>query len=136
MTDSLSFEGGKVKATIPNALYLAIVRLQGAESLDWASACSLAAERIDANTQAFGKAVEREVLSRHRSKLLTELNKGRKTIEGEAYERAKKRFEVWYLCSVCEERVEILPGSNSHKAIIEHMKQAGWGHKACYDKSG
>ena len=42
---------GAVKAEIPKALYMAIVRLQAAESLDWEDACVRAAELIDANSK-------------------------------------------------------------------------------------
>jgi len=49
---SLKNRGGSVKAEIPKALYMAIVRVQAAESLDWAEACNRAATLLDANSES------------------------------------------------------------------------------------
>ena len=51
---------GAVKAEIPKALYMAIVRLQAAENLDWEDACVRAAELIDANSKEFKRRVKLE----------------------------------------------------------------------------
>jgi len=47
----------------------------------------------------------------------------------------KEKFEAWYYCSVCGEKIAISQNSDSHKAVIEYMKEHGWGHKACHEKN-
>lgn len=124
-------EDGVVKATIPQELYLQIAGLQASEKLGWDEACKLAAERIDANNENYAKSVEKKALSLHRSELMSELNKGRNTIDAQGFERAKGQYEIWYYCSKCGKPITVSPNGNSHKAIIELMKQAGWSHSSC-----
>jgi hypothetical protein len=127
-------EDGIVKATIPRELYLQIAGLQAAYGLDWYDAAKLAAERIDANNAAFRKSVETEVLRHRRSNLMTEVNKARKTIEDQGYERGKRDYEITYPCSRCGGPLTVSPNGDSHKDIIEYMKKAGWAHKTCLGK--
>jgi hypothetical protein len=136
MIDSLEFKGGKVKATIPRELYFEIVRLQGSGDLDWNDACKLGAQRISRNTKEFEAALEREYLSRHRSALMTEFNKGRKTIEENAKQDARKLHEIWFYCSICDERISVTPSGACHKHIMSHLRESGWGHAACHKKGG
>ena len=53
-------------------------------------------------------------------------------IKGEAYDQAKKNYQIWYYCAVCRKRIEMLPNSDSHKAIIGYMKEHGWAHSSCH----
>jgi hypothetical protein len=43
-------------------------------------------------------------------------------------------WRSWYFCSICGERIDIIPDGNSHKALIEYMKEHGWGHSSCHNK--
>ena len=52
----------------------------------------------------------------------------------EGYQDARERFEVWYYCNVCGKPITIVPNSDGHKAVIELMREKGWGHKPCHEK--
>ena len=54
--------------------------------------------------------------------------------EGEGYWEAVEEWRIWYYCDVCHERIDIEPNSNAHRAIIDYMKEAEWGHKAYHNK--
>ncbi len=53
-------------------------------------------------------------------------------IKDEAYDQAKKDNQIWYFCAVCRKRMDVEPNSDSHKAIIDYMKEHGWGHGGCH----
>jgi len=38
----------------------------------------------------------------------------------------EKNYQIWYYCSVCRERINIEPNSDSYKAMIGYMKEHGW----------
>lgn len=50
----------------------------------------------------------------------------------EGYHQAEKNYQIWYYCSVCRERINIEPNSDSYKAMIGYMKEHGWGHASCH----
>ncbi|MEM0240905.1 MAG: hypothetical protein QXP29_05535 [Candidatus Nezhaarchaeales archaeon] len=50
------------------------------------------------------------------------------------YEDGKDDHRIWYYCSVCGERIYTYPNDEGHKAMIEYMKQHGWGHAKCHEK--
>ena len=52
----------------------------------------------------------------------------------EGYNRAKRDHQIWYYCSVCQERINVEPNSDSHKAMIRYMKEHGWGHTSCHER--
>ena len=56
----------------------------------------------------------------------------KETAWGEGYDQAEKDYQIWYYCSVCRERMDMEPNSDSHKAMIGYMKENGWGHKSCH----
>jgi hypothetical protein len=47
------------------------------------------------------------------------------------YDQGKKEHQIWYYCSVCGQRIDVAPNSESHKAIIAYMKEHGWAHTSC-----
>jgi len=49
----------------------------------------------------------------------------------EGYDQGKKEHQIWYYCSVCQQRIDVAPNSESHKAMIGYMKEYGWGHTSC-----
>ena len=56
----------------------------------------------------------------------------KETAWGEGYDQAEKDCQICYYCAVCGERMEMLPNSDSHKAMIDYMKEHGWGHASCH----
>jgi len=50
----------------------------------------------------------------------------------EGYDRAEKDYQIWYYCAECGERIDMGPNSESHKAMIDYMKENGWGHASCH----
>lgn len=53
----------------------------------------------------------------------------------EGYEKGRDKWRIWYFCSICNEMIFITPNSNAHKAMIEYMKENGWGHEECHEKN-
>ena len=51
--------------------------------------------------------------------------------EKEGHEQAREEFEITYPCSVCGKPINMKPGSESHKAMIDYMNEHGWGHGKC-----
>ena len=49
----------------------------------------------------------------------------------DAYNRAREEFEITYPCSVCGKPMTMKPGSESHKEMMDYMKEQGWRHKNC-----
>lgn len=47
----------------------------------------------------------------------------------------KKANQIWYYCIDCGKRICIEPDSKAHDAVIEYMKDRGWGHYRCSDKN-
>ena len=44
------------------------------------------------------------------------------------------KYRIWYYCNVCGDEITIYPNSDAHKALIEYMKEQGWGHTECHEK--
>jgi len=47
-------------------------------------------------------------------------------------DEGRKEHQIWYYCAVCSKRIDVIPNSDSHKAIIKYMKEHSWGHGACH----
>lgn len=58
----------------------------------------------------------------------------RETAYTAGYERGKQEHQIWYRCAVCGQRLDVVPKSEPHKAIVGLMKQAGWGHASCHQQ--
>ena len=50
------------------------------------------------------------------------------------YEQGKAEHQIWYRCAVCGQRIDVKPNSEPHKAMIDLMKGAGWGHSRCHQE--
>jgi len=57
------------------------------------------------------------------------LDKGNK----QRYQKAKQEYEITYPCCICGELLYIHPNSDSHKAVMQFLKEKGWGHAKCVD---
>lgn len=47
------------------------------------------------------------------------------------YRAAMTDYRTWFYCKHCGEEITILPGQNTHTAIIVFMDDAGWHHSSC-----
>ena len=56
----------------------------------------------------------------------------KETAWDEGYNQAIDDYQILYLCSVCGERIDMKPNSDSHKAMIGYMKEHGWAHAKCH----
>ena len=133
---------GVVKVGIPRELYIALLRIQVSNDLDWEGACRRAAILLDENSRKFMKLVRSEAERLYSSRFMQQPNKARKSIAEEAYnkgyrdgyERGRLDYAIWYYCAVCGEKIYVRPNSNSHMAIIRYMKEDRWGHTTCHKK--
>ena len=53
----------------------------------------------------------------------------------EGCDEGRRKYQVWYYCAICGKRINMSPSGNDHKAMIGYMKEHGWGHKECHDRS-
>ena len=134
---------------LPKSMRMAIAKVMTEFKLDYPEALDRAAMLIDVNCPAFERAVNGEAERRFKSRFMTQLNKGRSTIEenlqsriniafknGEAagYSRAKSEFGVWYNCVVCGQPLYITPNSEPHRLVNDYLRSRRWGHIACHEK--
>jgi len=72
------------------------------------------------------------------AQFLTEIINKANVKYGKAYQlgygMGRRDWQVWYYCKICGKRIDITPNSGSHKALIEYMKDHGWGHSSCHEK--
>lgn len=51
-------------------------------------------------------------------------------------EKTIDAWQIWYLCQVCYERIDVKPNSGVHKALIALAERegarGGWRHKDCH----
>jgi len=95
-----------VKASIPRELYMAIVRLQAAENLDWDEACLRAVDLLDKNGGEFKHAAELEAQRIYKSRFMSELNKSRKTLYKMGYNEAMQIERFTVPCSTCGKSIQ------------------------------
>jgi len=50
------------------------------------------------------------------------------------YNKGKQDWQIWYFCSICNDRIHIMPNRKSHQVLIKCMKENGWGHISCHKK--
>jgi len=136
---SLKNREGAVKAEIPKALYMAIVKLQAAEELDWEDACLKAAQLLYSNSEEFKRLVKLEAQRLYKRRFMRELNKARETIRSNAWEagaewvrRNEDNFRV--PCSICGEPMYFSSNdSNWESKVKPTLYQAfkNWYHVRC-----
>lgn len=136
MNDSIRFrDDGGVEALIPREMYMSIIRLQGAEGLDWNQACVLAGQRIDANTKEFKILVDRSALALYRRKLMVEINKARSTINTEAANRIRQSEDNFRVpCNKnCKKWMYFSSSNSNWPKVKETLYQAfiDWSHTTC-----
>ena len=123
---------------VPEVLYRAIIRVQADEGLSWEASCEKVAELAGTGSERFRKRVEEEARRLHNSELMEQLNKARGTVRtsgyNAGYDEASKAHHLWYYCAVCGEGIWLEPNSEAHKALIQYMKDHGWGHQKCHEE--
>ena len=136
---SLKNREDAVKAEIPKALYMAIVKLQAAKELDWEDACLKAAQLINSNSEEFKRLVKLEAQRLYKRRFIKELNKARETIRSNAWEAGanwvrnnEDNFRV--PCSICGEPMYFSSNnSNWESEVKPTLYQAfkNWYHVRC-----
>ena len=136
-----------VKTEIPWPLHIALIKLQASEEVSYEEACLLASKFLDTNSETFRKEVEREIMKHDRSQLMSSINKSKKTWtekgrkkgynEGyrDGYSKGTTDFKITYPCSICGNELGMKPGAKDHEAMKGLMRQAGWAHSTCLNKS-
>jgi len=132
-----------VRVWIPKELYMALLRIQVSENLDWDDACRRAAILLNEGSEKYVKLLKREAEKLYSSRFMQQFNRARKNIAEEAYRRGyrdgyeKGRLDhaIWYYCAICGGKIYVKPNSNSHMAIMKYMKEHKWGHTSCHKRN-
>ena len=56
------------------------------------------------------------------------------TAYDKGYDKGKKEHQIWYYCSICQQRIDIVRGGNAHKAITKYLYDQGWAHETCISR--
>ena len=128
---------------LPDSLRLAIAKIMVQFKMsDLERVYDYAAILIDSNSEEYEKQVNNEAEQRYRSRHFKEMNKARTTIESRvrdwtsktSYQKAKNEYHIWGFCSQCGEQYSILPNSDAHKEVIDHLLRNNWKHTECPKK--
>jgi len=140
-----SKNGKTVKKTIPWSLHMAVVKLQGAEELEYSDACARAAVLIKEGSEKYKETVKAEASRQYKSRFLGEMNKAKNTWiqkgyddgfrkgKSVGYESAREAYQVRYPCSKCGGDLILKPGGKDTEAAIEFLKSQVWGHSQCIE---
>jgi hypothetical protein len=136
-----------VKRSIPWALHMAIIRLQGEEELEYDEACVKAAALIEEEGVRYREDVRAEANRIYKSRHMVELNKARNTWYRKGYgdgladgrkdgiEVAETVYMIRYPCARCGGDVVLTRNGEDTRSAIEFLKSVGWGHKQCGETS-
>ena len=135
---SLKSREGAVKAEIPRDMYMAVVRLQAAESLDWEDACVRAAQLIDSNSEEFRRAVSREAQRLYKSRFMREVNRARESIRESAWnagaEYVRESEDNFHVpCSICGKPMHFSSRDQNweEEKRVLHDAFRNWHHTSC-----
>ena len=130
---------------------MAVVRLMAKYGLDVEAAYEKLAILSDTNSREFDEAVRKRSESLYKSRLFSQMNAARTSINssanaqlkahydrgyGDGYAKGKEDHQIYFYYNVCGKHVYIAPNSNAHQAVVDLMNEKGWGHQACHDKKG
>jgi hypothetical protein len=152
--DMLSLKGREgVKCEIPRELYMAIVKLQASEELDWLDACVKAAQLLNSNSEEFRRGVEREARRIYNRRFMAQLNKAKMKVWNEGFEagrrnalnsifslnpeEASKQGLSYALCPYCDKPIYgviVDANDNMGKWVLDKIREAGWHHTKCAQK--
>ena len=140
-------KGRKVKRSIPWALHMAIIRLQGEEELEYDEACVKAAALIEEGGERYREDVKVEANRMYKSRHMVALNKARNTWYKKGYddgsvkgremgvEAAESVYMIRYPCARCGGDMVLTRNGEDTRSVIAYLKSAGWGHKQCSETS-
>ena len=125
------------KISVPWELYIAIVRLQAEEELDFKSACARAGSLLDEKGKKFVEEVQKEANRVYKRRFLGEMNKAKGSwIEygrNEGFSEAESRFKIECSCAICGKPMLLVPYSDMTKAAVKHLESTGWRHSNCVE---
>ena len=75
----------------------------------------------------------KDALGRLEIKMI-DIDKARNEGLEQGYDEAMNDYQIWYYCDVCGERIDMFPNDEDHKAMIQYMREHGWGHTECHEK--
>jgi len=139
--------GKTVRRSIPWALHMALVRLQGSEELEYGDACVRAAALIEEGGEKYKEVVKAEAIRMYKSRFIREQNKARHTWyqkgyddglgegKAEGYDSGREAYQITYPCSGCGGDLILRPGNEDTKSAIEFLKSKGWIHTKCKETS-
>ena len=134
---------------LPASLRMSLVRLMAKYNIDLDMAYEKIAVLADQNSRIFDETVEKTAESLYKSRVMTQMNAARASInrsanaklqskydEGykEGYTRAKNDYSIYYYCNVCKKPMYITPNGVEHQAVVKAMYERGWGHANCHNK--
>ncbi|UCD44584.1 MAG: hypothetical protein JSV27_10765 [Candidatus Bathyarchaeota archaeon] len=138
-----SKKGKIVKKSIPWELHMAIVRLQGAEELEYEEACVRAAVLIEEGDEKYRENVRAEANRMYKSRFMAEQNRAKNTwhkkgydegfTDGEAkgFDAAKNAYQITYPCSNCGDDIILIRNGEDTMSALEYLKSQGWRHGQC-----
>ena len=125
------------KVSVPWSLYMAIVKLQAEEELDFESACERAGSLLDEKSGKFAEAVSREVNRVYKKRSMIEMNKARGSwIEkgrSGGFAEAESRFKIECSCAICGKPMVLVSDSDMTKAAVKYLESSGWRHAHCVE---
>jgi ssDNA-binding Zn-finger/Zn-ribbon topoisomerase 1 len=126
---------------------MAIVRLQGAEELEYDEACERAAMLIEEGSEQYKETMKVEANRIYKSRFLREQNKAKNSWIKKGYDDGfsdgkkagndigREAYQIKYPCSKCGGDLILRPGNKDTKSAIEFLKSQGWGHSKCIEAS-
>ena len=128
-----------VKVSIPRQLHMAVLKVQVDNNMDWGDACAKAAELINANSEEFKKAVQREAQRIYNSQFMGQLNKTQDNIRKIAFQgglgQARMDEDNFHVpCSICRKPMQFSDRdknweSGTKPALYEAFGK--WHHTSC-----
>jgi hypothetical protein len=123
------------KIPVPWSLYMAIVRLQAVEELEFEAACEWAGSLLDEKSSKYTEAVQKEANLVHKKRFMKEMNKAKKTwIEQgrmAGFSNAESKFKIECSCAICGKPILLVPDSEMTKTAVKHLELFGWRHTKC-----
>ena len=125
------------KISVPWSLYMAIVKLQAEEELDFESARERAGRLLDEKSGKFTKAVQKEANRMYKKRFMEEMNKAKKSwIEKgrmAGLSEAESMFKIECSCAICGKPMLLVPNGDMTKAAVGFLESSGWRQTKCLE---
>ncbi len=110
---------------------MTLVKLQGAEGLDWDEACLHASRLMDVSGKRYRDEIRAEANRVYKKRFMTEINKAKQTWIKKGFQEGVNESRITYPCSVCGGELVMKPEAVDHDAMKLLMKEKGWAHSTC-----